>query len=248
MTDVNFGHRKVTAQEKTELVSDVFRTVAERYDVMNDLMSLGTHRLFKRMVVESSGVRPGDLVLDLAGGTGDMSALFGRAVGPSGRVILADLNEAMMRVGRSRMYDQGLTNIAFCQTPGEHLPFADATFDVACISFGLRNFTNKDQALSELLRILKPGAPLLVLEFSKPRAPLLKNAYAAFQSLWPVAGRAIVGDSDAYQYLIESIEVHPDQKALKQMFTDAGFIDVGYHDLVGGIAAIHRGSKPSYHA
>lgn len=248
MTDVNFGHRKVSPEEKTELVGDVFKRVAGRYDVMNDLMSLGTHRLFKRMVVDSSGVRPGNLVLDLAGGTGDMSKLFGRAVGPSGRVVLADLNDAMMHVGRNRLYDQGLANVALCRTPGEQLPFKDATFDVACISFGLRNFTDKDRALSELLRVLKPGAPLLVLEFSRPQDPVLKNAYAAFQSLWPLAGKAIVGDSDAYRYLIESIEVHPDQKALKQMFVDAGFVDVEYHDLAGGIAAIHRGSRPANHA
>ncbi|NKC00709.1 MAG: ubiquinone/menaquinone biosynthesis methyltransferase [Pseudomonadales bacterium] len=244
MTEVNFGHRKVSPDEKTELVGEVFGSVARRYDIMNDFMSFGTHRLFKRMVLESSGVRPGDQVLDLAGGTGDMSALFARAVGPSGHVFLTDLNSEMMTVGKERLYNGGIANVSLCRAPAEALPFADATFNVACISFGIRNFTDKDASLKELLRVLKPGAPLLVLEFSKPEEPLLKNAYRAFQSLWPLAGQAIVGDSGSYRYLVESIEVHPDQKALKQMFLDAGFEDVEYHNLVGGIAAIHRGTKP----
>lgn len=244
MTQVNFGYRKVTPAEKTELVGEVFGSVARRYDIMNDFMSLGTHRIFKRMVLESSGVRPGDQVLDLAGGTGDMSALFARATGPSGQVFLTDLNSEMMLVGRERLYNDGVANVSLCQAPAEALPFADSLFDVACISFGIRNFTDKDTALTELLRVLKPGASLLVLEFSKPEQPLLKNAYRLFQSLWPLAGQAIVGDSGSYRYLVESIEVHPDQKALKQMFLDAGFEDVEYHDLVGGIAAIHRGTKP----
>ena len=244
MTEVKFGYRSVSPDEKSELVKDVFKTVATRYDIMNDLMSLGTHRVFKQMLVQMSGVRPGHTVLDLAGGTGDVSALFAKEVGESGRVILTDPNPDMLAVGRDRLWDEGLTNLEFCQAPGEDLPFEDATFDVACISFGLRNFTDKDQALSELLRCLKPGAPLLVLEFSKPENPLLRQAYHAVQNLWPIAGQAIVGDAQPYQYLVESIRVHPDQKALKQMFQDAGFRDCEYHDLLGGIAAIHKGIRP----
>ena len=244
MTEVNFGHRKVSPEEKTELVGDVFASVASRYDVMNDFMSFGTHRLFKRMVIQSSGVRPGHMVLDLAGGTGDMSALFAKEVGPTGRVVLTDLNAEMMGVGQDRLYNQGHANVASCRSPAEALPFADESFDVACISFGIRNFTDKEGALVELLRVLKPGAPLLVLEFSTPKDPLLKGAYKVFQSLWPLAGQAVVGDAESYRYLIESIEVHPDQKALKQMFSDAGFTEVEYHDLIGGVAAIHRGVKP----
>ena len=241
---VNFGYQKVSAAEKTERVGAVFRAVAKRYDVMNDIMSLGTHRIFKRMVLHMSGLRQGHRVLDLAGGTGDMAALFADAVGPEGEVVLADLNEDTMRVGRDRLLDGGLTQISFCRTPAEALPFADQQFDCACISFGLRNFTDKDQALRELLRVLKPGAALLVLEFSKPTDPLLEGAYKAFQTLWPPIGKALVGDAQPYQYLVDSIRVHPDQKALRQMFSDAGFVDAEYHNLLGGIAAIHRGCKP----
>ena len=241
---VNFGYKKVSPQEKTELVGGVFARVAQRYDIMNDLMSLGTHRLFKRMVIQMSGVRPGHRVLDLAGGTGDMSALFAKAVGPTGYVVLTDLNEPMMAVGRDRLLDEGLPQVQFCRAPAEALPFADESFDCACISFGLRNFTDKDKALEELLRVLKPGATLIVLEFSKPENPALNAAYSAFQALWPGAGQALVGDAEPYKYLVESIRVHPDQRALKQMFEDAGFEDVSYYNLMGGVAAIHRGSKP----
>ena len=243
MTDVDFGYKKVNADDKPELVNDVFRKVATRYDVMNDLMSLGTHRLFKRMVVEMSGVRAGHQVLDLAGGTGDMSALFAPIVGTEGKVILADPNEAMMGVAQERLWDRGVANVEFCKTAAESLPFADDTFDVACISFGLRNFTDKDQGLKEIHRVLKPGAALLVLEFSKPEHPVLEGAYQAFQSLWPSFGKSIVGEAQPYQYLVESIRVHPNQRALKQMFEDAGFVDAEYHNLIGGIAAIHRGKK-----
>ena len=242
---VNFGHQEVSPEEKTERVNAVFRTVAKRYDVMNDIISFGSHRIFKRMVLHMSGVRAGGKVLDLAGGTGDMAALFADAVGSAGRVVLTDLNEAMMRVGRDRLLDHGLTQIDFCRAPAEALPFANQQFDCACISFGLRNFTDKDLALRELLRVLKPGAALIVLEFSKPTDPLLESAYKAFQTFWPPIGRALVGDAQPYQYLVDSIRVHPDQKALRQMFSDAGFVDAEYHNLLGGIAAIHRGRKPT---
>lgn len=241
---VDYGYTKVDPHQKTELVGEVFRRVADRYDVMNDLMSLGTHRIFKRMLVEMAGVRPGHNILDLAGGTGDVSALFATIVGSSGGVFLTDPNPQMVAVGRDRLLDQGLAQVCFCQAYGEALPFADNTFDAASISFGLRNFTDKHAGLSEVLRVLKPGSALVVLEFSKPSNSALQGAYSVFQSIWPQAGAMLVGDSEPYKYLVESIRVHPDQKALKLMFEDAGFSDVVYHDLVGGIAAIHRGVKP----
>lgn len=247
MTDhrpVDFGYRKVSPREKTALVGGVFERVAGRYDVMNDLMSLGTHRLFKRMTVEMSGVRPGMRVLDLAGGTGDLSALFADAVGDRGSVVLTDINPAMMRVGRDRLLDQGHAQVKFCQAGAEALPFADAAFDCVCIGFGLRNFTDKDAALRDIARVLKPGGVLLVLEFSKPENPVLESAYSVFQSLWPGMGRLVAGDAGSYQYLVESIRMHPHQRALKLMIEDAGFTAVEYHNLLGGIAAIHRGVRP----
>ena len=244
-TTVSYGYRQVQPNEKTQLVGEVFRRAAGRYDVMNDLMSLGTHRLFKRMVTQMMALRPGHKVLDLAGGTGDMAALFAPIVGPQGSVTLADLNPQMMEVGRGRLLDQGFTQVNYCRAAAEQLPFADDSFDSACISFGIRNFTDKDGALAEILRVLKPGAALVVLEFSKPTNPVVDGAYSVFQSLWPGAGKALVGDAEPYQYLVESIKVHPDQEALKQMFEDAGFTSVEYHNLVTGIACIHRGIKPT---
>ena len=241
---VDFGFRRVSPEEKTRLVGGVFERVADRYDVMNDLMSLGTHRLFKRMTVEMSGVRPGMRVLDLAGGTGDLATLFAAAVGDTGSVVLTDINPAMMRVGRDRLIDQGLAQVRFCQAAGEHLPFADGAFDCVVIGFGLRNFTDKEAALRDIARVLTPGGVLLVLEFSKPESPMLESAYSVFQSLWPGLGKLVVGDAGSYQYLVESIRMHPPQKALKLMLEDAGFTDVEYHNLAGGIAAIHRGVRP----
>ncbi len=238
--DAHFGHKKVTAAEKTELVGGVFSSVAPRYDLMNDLMSLGTHRLFKRMLVELSGARSGHHILDLAGGTGDIAELLAPIVGADGQVLLADRNAEMMRVGRNRLLDHGHANIEFCQLSAEALPFADNSFDAITLAFGIRNFTDKAAALSELRRVLKPGAALLVLEFSKPKAPLLRAAYAGFQGLWPTMGRLVTGDAESYRYLVESIDVHPDQKTLKLMMRDAGFDSVTYHNLLGGIAAIHR--------
>lgn len=240
---VDFGYRKVSPDEKTRLVGGVFERVARRYDVMNDLMSFGTHRLFKRMTLEMSGVRAGNRVLDLAGGTGDLSALFAPVVGPDGQVVLADINPHMMQVGRDRLIDRGLAQVAFCRTAAEALPFADGSFDCAVIGFGLRNFTDKELALRELHRVLAPDGVLLILEFSKPQNPLLESAYGAFQALWPAMGKFVAGESGSYQYLVESIRVHPNQRALKLMMEDAGFGAVEYHDLVGGIAAIHRGVR-----
>lgn len=244
MSDVDFGHRKVAPAEKTRLVRGVFESVAGNYDLMNDLMSFGTHRLFKRMTLEMSGVRAGDRVLDLAGGTGDLAALFEPVVGEHGLVVLADINAEMMRVGRDRLLDRGVTRVAFCQANGEKLPFPDDSFHCITIGFGLRNFTDKATALAELHRILRPGGALLVLEFSKPQNPVVEAGYRAFQSLWPGLGRLLVGDADSYRYLVESIEVHPSQEALKLMMEDAGFGQVEYHNLLTGVAAIHRGVKP----
>jgi len=244
MTDVDFGYKKVAPEEKTRLVRGVFESVAENYDLMNDLMSFGSHRLLKRMTLEMSGVRAGHRVLDLAGGTGDLAALFAPVVGDAGRVVLTDINGEMMRVGRDRLLDRGLTQVSFCQANGEQLPFADETFNCITIGFGLRNFTNKIRALAELCRVLKPGGVLLVLEFSKPHNPVIEAGYRAFQSLWPGMGRMLVGDADSYQYLVESIDMHPSQEALKLMMEDAGFEPVEYHNFFSGVAAIHRGVKP----
>jgi demethylmenaquinone methyltransferase / 2-methoxy-6-polyprenyl-1,4-benzoquinol methylase len=241
---VDFGYRRVTPEEKTQLVGEVFERVAERYDVMNDLMSLGTHRVFKRLTVEMSGVQPGQRVLDLAGGTGDLAALFAAQVGGEGQVVLADINPAMMRVGRDRLLDEGFAQVTFCQTRAEALPFADTSFDCVVIGFGLRNFTDKDGALRELRRVLLPGGVLIILEFSKPQNPLLEAAYSAFQTLWPAMGRLVAGDAQSYRYLVESIRMHPSQRALKLMLEDAGFVEVEFLNLAGGVAAIHRGVRP----
>jgi len=240
---VDFGFEQVTPREKTRRVGGVFSSVAERYDLMNDLMSLGLHRLLKRITVEMSGVREGHNVLDLAGGTGDFSAHYAPLVGSSGKVVLADINRAMTEHGRDRLLDEGLVNVAVCQANAEHLPFTDATFHCVTIGFGLRNVTDKERALRETHRVLRPGGRLLVLEFSKARNPLVDTAYAAFQALWPAMGRVVTGDAASYRYLVESIRVFPDQKALKQMIDDAGFAASGYDDLMNGIVAVHHATK-----
>ena len=241
---VQFGFERVSAGEKTRRVAGVFRSVAGRYDLMNDLMSLGSHRLMKRMTIEMSGVRAGHTVVDLAGGTGDFAALYAPLVQPGGRVILADINPAMLEIGRDRLLDRGITNVDFCLADAEALPFDDGCVNCITIGFGLRNVTDKERALSEMWRVLTPGGRLLVLEFSRPENPMVDAAYSIFQSFWPGIGRAVTGDADAYRYLVESIKVHPDQKALKLMMSDAGFSDVGYENLLSGVAAIHHGRKP----
>ena len=238
----DFGFERVSPSEKTRRVAGVFRSVAGRYDVMNDLMSAGTHRLMKRITVEMSGARSGHRVLDLAGGTGDLAALFAPIVRPGGRVTLADINPAMLVRGRDRLLDDGIANVDFVLANAERLPFPTGAFNVVTIAFGLRNVTDKDGALREMNRVLVPGGRLLVLEFSKPENPVVKTAYAAFQALWPSIGRAVTGDAAAYRYLVESIEMHPDQRALKLMMRDAGFVEVGFENLLNGIAAIHFGT------
>lgn len=240
----HFGYEQVPVSEKQERVGDVFRSVAERYDLMNDVMSLGTHRIIKRFTIEMSALREGHKVLDLAGGTGDLSMKFSSLVGTTGQVVLADINDAMLRVGRDRIIDKGLSeNIEIAQVNAEELPFADETFDCVCIAYGLRNVTDKDKALASMARVLKPGGRVLVLEFSSPRNPLLGKAYDAFSTLWPMAGRMITGDSDSYRYLVESIRMHPDQETLQAMMENAGLVNCRFHDVMNGICAIHLGFK-----
>ena len=241
----HFGYQKIAVDEKQERVAEVFKSVATRYDIMNDLMSLGTHRLIKRFTIELSGLRQGNRILDLAGGTGDLSIRFSPIVGKEGHVVLADINAAMLKVGRDRIVDRGLqSNITVAQSDAECLPFADNCFDCVCIAYGLRNVTRKERALESILRVLKPGGRLLVLEFSKPQNRFISKAYDAFSELWPIAGKAIVGDSESYRYLVESIRVHPDQEALLAMLDEAGFVDTRFHNVLNGISAIHVGVKP----
>ncbi|HTQ99418.1 MAG TPA: class I SAM-dependent methyltransferase [Candidatus Acidoferrum sp.] len=240
----HFGYRKVNVEEKASLVGQVFHSVAARYDLMNDVVSLGTHRLIKRFTVELSAVRAGQRVLDLAGGTGDFSLLFAPIVGNEGQVVLADINESMVRVGRDRIIDAGMPGpIDFTLANAECLPFADDSFDCIVIAYGLRNVTRKDAALRSMQRVCRQGGRVLVLEFSKPRNELLGKAYDLYSKLWPVAGKLVLNDSASYQYLVESIHMHPDQETLKQMMLDAGFSRVHYHDVMGGICAIHIGYK-----
>lgn len=241
----HFGFKSVPAEQKVAMVADVFHSVAAKYDIMNDVMSMGIHRLWKRFTIDCSGVRPGQQVLDLAGGTGDIAALFSRRVGANGKVILADINESMLNVGRDKLRDLGLiNNIEFVQANAEALPFADNSFDIISIGFGLRNVTDKDAALRSMFRVLKPGGRLLVLEFSKPTHDWLSKAYDLYSfRLLPFMGQLIANDKESYQYLAESIRMHPDQETLKQMMTEAGFSEVSYHNMTGGIVALHRGYK-----
>lgn len=241
----SFGYEQVAVEDKVKLVAGVFDSVATKYDLMNDMMSLGIHRLWKKYTLELSGVRPGYRVLDIAGGTGDLTLEFSRLVGTKGQVILADINASMLAVGRDKLLDKGYGgNIAFVQANAECLPFPDNSFDVLSIAFGLRNVTNKDKALADMARILKPGGRLLVLEFSKPTNPLLSKIYDfySFNAL-PLMGRILAGDSASYRYLAESIRMHPDQETLKDMLLTAGFSSVKYHNLTSGIVALHLGTK-----
>ena len=241
----DFGYERVRKKEKAGRVREVFDSVASRYDLMNDLMSGGMHRLWKRFTIELSSVRPGQTVLDIAGGTGDLAAKFSQRVGPEGHVILADINAAMLSVGRDRLIDKGaLNNISVSQADAQFLPYADNSIDCITIAFGLRNVTDKALALRSMHRVLKPGGRLLVLEFSKPTSPLLSQVYDAYSfSALPFMGKLITNDADSYRYLAESIRKHPDQETLLEMVEDAGFVDCKYHNMTGGIVAIHRGVK-----
>ena len=242
----DFGYEKVAVEEKASRVADVFHSVASRYDLMNDLMSGGVHRLWKRFTIERAAVRPGHTVLDIAGGTGDLSYAFAKRVGPEGLVVLADINASMLNVGRDRLIDRGMAgNLQYTQADAQYLPFPDNTFDCITIAFGLRNVTDKDLALASMLRVLKPGGRLLVLEFSKPLNPLLEKAYDAYSfKLLPLMGKLVADDADSYRYLAESIRMHPDQETLKGMMDNAGFVNTEYHNMTGGVVALHKGIKP----
>lgn len=238
----HFGFKTVAESEKAHKVGEVFHSVASRYDLMNDVMSAGLHRLWKRFTVESSGVLPGNRVLDIAGGSGDLSRLFAKKVGKLGQVVLTDINASMLSVGRDRMLDEGLA-VPAAQCDAEKLPFPNNYFDCVSVAFGLRNMTHKDLALKEMLRVLKPGGRLLVLEFSHIWKPL-QPAYDAYSfKLLPVMGKLLARDEDSYRYLAESIRMHPDQETLKQMMLDAGFDKVDYNNLTAGVVALHKGVK-----
>mgnify|MGYP001273428039 FL=1 len=241
----DFGYERVKTAEKAGRVREVFDSVAAQYDLMNDLMSGGLHRLWKRFTIELSAVRSGQTVLDIAGGTGDLAAKFSKLVGTDGKVILADINAAMLSVGRDRLIDKGaLSNIDVVQADAQFLPFEDNSIDCITIAFGLRNVTDKAKALRSMHRVLKPGGRVLVLEFSKPTSPLLSKVYDAYSfSALPAMGKLITDDADSYRYLAESIRKHPDQESLLEMVEDAGFVDCRYHNMTGGIVAVHRGIK-----
>ena len=248
MSDKNtthFGYETVNTDEKAGKVAEVFHSVAAKYDIMNDLMSAGIHRIWKQFTIEASCVRRGHKVLDIAGGTGDLAAKFSKIVGPEGQVILSDINDSMLNVGRDKLTDKGLvSNLDYVQANAECLPFADNLFDCITIAFGLRNVTDKDQALRSMYRILKPGGRLLVLEFSKPQHQLLEKAYDLYSfKVLPKMGQLVADDADSYQYLAESIRMHPDQATLKAMIDEAGFDRSEYHNMTGGIVALHIGVK-----
>jgi demethylmenaquinone methyltransferase / 2-methoxy-6-polyprenyl-1,4-benzoquinol methylase len=241
----HFGFTEVPVTEKARRVRGVFDSVATRYDLMNDLMSLGIHRVWKRFTVEKAALRPGMQALDLAGGTGDLAALMAPRVTPGGRVVLSDINEAMLRRGRERLLDRGVAgeSIEYCLADAETLPFEDAAFDVVTIAFGLRNVTHKERALAEMFRVLRPGGQLLILEFSRPVAPLAP-AYDLYSfRVLPAIGKLVAGDDASYRYLAESIRMHPDQETLQSMLEAQGFEGCLYHNLTGGIVALHRGWK-----
>ncbi len=238
----HFGFKTVGKAEKQQKVGAVFHSVASKYDVMNDVMSAGLHRGWKRFAVDISGVKMGDKVLDIAGGSGDCSKLFAKKVGRDGEVILTDINASMLAVGRDRMLDMGL-NVPATQCNAEKLPFTDNTFDCVIVAFGLRNMTHKDIALKEMQRVLKVGGRLLVLEFSKVWQPLEKLYDAYSFKFLPFMGKLIAKDAESYQYLAESIRMHPDQETLKQMMTDVGLSKVDYYNLSAGVVALHKGYK-----
>ena len=242
----HFGHQTVPMANKAQRVADVFHSVADKYDLMNDLMSVGIHRVWKRITIEMSAVRAGHKVLDIAGGTGDLAAKFAARVGPEGTVVLADINDSMLRVGRDRLLDRGIVeNVRFAQADAQHLPFPDNSFDLVSIAFGLRNVTDKDLALRSMLRVLKPGGRLLILEFSKPQNPLIEKLYDGYSfNLLPKLGQLFARDENSYRYLAESIRMHPDQQTLQSMLDSAGFVNTDYHNMSAGIVALHRGIKP----
>ncbi|MFZ2300817.1 MAG: bifunctional demethylmenaquinone methyltransferase/2-methoxy-6-polyprenyl-1,4-benzoquinol methylase UbiE [Gallionella sp.] len=242
MAETHFGFETVAEEEKARRVAGVFNSVASKYDVMNDLMSVGLHRIWKRFAVGVSGVREGQRVLDVAGGSADLTRLFLKKVGSSGQVVLTDINNAMLRVGRDRVLDDGIVTPT-TQCDAEHLPFPDNYFDCVSNAFGLRNVTHKDAALREMHRVIRPGGRVIVLEFSKVAKPL-EAIYDAYSfKLLPKIGELVANDADSYRYLAESIRMHPGQEELKKMMEEAGLEHVEYFNLTGGVVAVHRGYK-----
>ena len=241
----HFGYQRVSLEEKAGRVRQVFESVADRYDLMNDLMSFGVHRLWKRFALSQTGLKAGQQALDAAGGTGDLALGLARQVGETGAVVLSDINGAMLANGRTRMVDAGASgNMRYVQADAERLPFADRSFDCITIGFGLRNVTRKEAALASMYRTLRPGGRLLVLEFSHPSAPGLKPVYDAYSfKVLPLLGKLVAKDEDSYRYLAESIRMHPDQETLKAMMAAAGFERCQYFNLSGGIVALHRGYR-----
>ena len=241
----HFGFKQVATEDKVNLVRGVFDSVAGQYDIMNDLMSFGIHRIWKRVAVQLSNVRKGEKVLDLAGGTGDLTALFEKRVGKEGQVVLADINSEMLRTGRDRLIDKGLVgNIRYAQVNAECLPFGDNTFDCISIGFGLRNVTDKDAALRSMYRVLKPGGRVIVLEFSHPTDKITEKVYDFYSfNLLPKIGKFVAKDEDSYRYLAESIRMHPKQDELKKMMENAGLERCEYFNMTQGIVAVHRGYK-----
>ncbi len=241
----DFGFRRVPVDEKAGMVGKVFSSVAGRYDLMNDLMSGGIHRLWKRFTIELSAARSGHRVLDLAGGTGDLAQKFSRIVGPTGEIVLSDINPDMLSTGRDKLTDAGVCgNIHYVLGDAQYLPFPDDYFDCITIGFGLRNVTDKPLALRSMLRVLKPGGRVLVLEFSKPKSALLGELYDRYSfKVLPALGKLVTNDADSYRYLAESIRMHPDQETLKEMMEDAGFVDCEFFNMTGGIVAVHKGLK-----
>lgn len=238
----HFGFKTVTEDKKASLVADVFHSVAKSYDIMNDVMSFGLHRIWKKFTLFTSEIKSGDKILDIAGGTGDMTKGFKKIVGDSGEVWHTDINSSMLKVGRDRLLDEGILTPQ-CLCDAEKLPFPDNYFNGVCVSFGLRNMTHKDIALKEMYRVLKPGGILMVLEFSKVHKPLDKIYDIYSFKLLPLMGKVIAKDADSYQYLAESIRMHPDQETLKEMMLEAGFDKVKYHNLTFGVTALHKGYK-----
>lgn len=241
----HFGYQNVPIEEKAEKVAAVFHSVADNYDLMNDLMSMGIHRIWKELTILTANARPGYYILDLAGGTGDLASQFAQQVGQTGCVVLGDINNAMLQQGRNKLIDQGIMgNVSYSQCDAEKLPFTNNTFNVVTIAFGLRNVTRQLDALKSMYRVIKPGGQILILEFSKPVIPLIKPIYDFYSfKILPKLGEWVAKDSESYRYLAESIRMHPDQPTLKSMMEEAGFEDCDYYNLTGGIVALHRGFK-----
>ncbi len=240
----HFGYQQVPKTEKHKRVAGVFDSVASKYDLMNDLMSMGVHRLWKRFVIDLAGVRAGEKVLDVAGGTGDLSREFHKQVGPRGLVVLSDINASMLQEGRKRLADKGVVNLPIVQANAECLPFEEGSFDCITIGFGLRNVTDKDAALRSMCRALKPGGRLLILEFSKPTSAGLSKIYDQYSfKLLPLMGKLVANDEESYRYLAESIRMHPDQDTLKAMMDKAGFGRTQVYNMTGGVVAVHRGFR-----